>query len=159
MSRGTHRSHHAPRSRLRTRNTPTLKSRAFTLVEVLVVIAIIGMVTGVLIVGTTRLIDACRYYAEKLNRRIFFEWTLIDGQNDTEEHAHAIGRLLTGIQAQINLIPLNPTNGYNGAPGHAPAAKKFQAVLATYNIPSTVRQRRGIDIAAGCGQLATPDTK
>ncbi|MDF9831886.1 23S rRNA (adenine2503-C2)-methyltransferase [Ereboglobus sp. PH5-5] len=101
-----------------------------------------------------QLIDACRYYAEKLNRRIFFEWTLIDGKNDTEDHAHAVGRLLTGIQAQVNLIPLNPTAAYDGAPGHTSAAKKFQAVLAAYNLPSTIRQRRGIDIAAGCGQLA-----
>jgi 23S rRNA (adenine2503-C2)-methyltransferase len=103
-----------------------------------------------------QLIDACRYYVEKLNRRIFFEWTLIDGKNDTEAHAHAVGKLLAGMQAQVNLIPLNPTNGYNGAPGRTEAAKKFQASLATYNLPSTVRQRRGIDIAAGCGQLAFP---
>lgn len=101
-----------------------------------------------------QLIDACRYYVEKLNRRIFFEWTLIDGKNDTEEHAHAVGKLLAGMQAQVNLIPLNPTTGYTGTPGRTEAAKKFQAILATYNLPSTVRQRRGIDIAAGCGQLA-----
>ncbi len=101
-----------------------------------------------------QLIDACRYYIEKLNRRIFFEWTLIEGQNDTEAHAHAVGKLLSGMQAQVNLIPLNPTTGYAGAPGRTDAAKKFQAILATYDLPSTIRQRRGIDIAAGCGQLA-----
>ena len=58
------------------------------------------------------------------------------------------------MQAQVNLIPLNPTSGYDGAPGRAEAAKSFQAILAEYGLPSTVRQRRGIDIAAGCGQLA-----
>jgi len=105
------------------------------------------------------LMDACRAYVETLDRRIFFEWTLIDGQNDTEAHAHAIGKLLSdaGVRghAQVNLIPLNPVTGYDGAPpSRGDAAKKFQAVLATYNLPSTVRQRRGIDIAAGCGQLA-----
>ena len=100
-----------------------------------------------------QLIGACRYYSEKLNRRIFFEWTLIDGQNDTESHARALGKLLSGIQAQVNLIPLNPTANYAGAPGRADAARKFQAILATHNIPGTIRQRRGLDIAAGCGQL------
>jgi 23S rRNA (adenine2503-C2)-methyltransferase len=58
------------------------------------------------------------------------------------------------MQAQVNLIPLNPTPGYVGAPGRADAAKKFQAILAACNLPSTIRQPRGIDIAAGCGQLA-----
>jgi len=50
---------------------------------------------------------------------------------------------------------LNPTSGYDGLPGRAESAKRFQAILAEYKLPSTVRQRRGIDIAAGCGQLAT----
>jgi 23S rRNA (adenine2503-C2)-methyltransferase len=101
------------------------------------------------------LMAACRYYIEKRGRRIFFEWTLIDGQNDSPEQAHAVGRLLQGLQAQVNLIPLNPTSGYAGAPARSEAAKRFQAVLVEYGLPSTVRQRRGIDIAAGCGQLAT----
>jgi 23S rRNA (adenine2503-C2)-methyltransferase len=100
------------------------------------------------------LMDACRYYITKQQRRIFYEWTLIEGKNDTSESAHAVGRLLQGQLAQVNLIPLNPTAGYNGLPtGHA-AAKRFQQILADYGLPSTIRQRRGIDIAAGCGQLA-----
>jgi 23S rRNA (adenine2503-C2)-methyltransferase len=100
------------------------------------------------------LMRACRYYVEKLQRRIFFEWTLIEGKNDSAEQAHAVGRLLQGLPAQVNLIPLNPTFGYDGTPSHLPAAKRFQDVLAEYHLPSTVRQRRGIDISAGCGQLA-----
>lgn len=101
------------------------------------------------------LMEACSYYAEKMDRRIFFEWTLIDGENDRAEDAHAVGRLLQKIPGQVNLIPLNPTNGYAGAASDNAAAKRFQAILAQYGLPSTVRQRRGIDIAAGCGQLAT----
>ena len=101
------------------------------------------------------LMDACRYYSEKLDRRIFFEWTLIEGKNDRPEDAHAVGRLLQTMKAQVNLIPLNPTVGYDGAPSENAAAKRFQAILAKYGLPSTVRQRRGIDIAAGCGQLAS----
>lgn len=100
------------------------------------------------------LMDACRYFVRKLDRRIFFEWALIEGKNDTVEQAHAVGTLLKGLQAQVNLIPLNPTIGYDGRPTHLDAAKRFQAILAEYELPSTVRQRRGLDIAAGCGQLA-----
>ncbi len=100
------------------------------------------------------LMDACRYYIAKTGQEIFFEWTLIEGENDSEEHAHAVGRLLAGMESQVNLIPLNPTSGYAGTPARTEAAKRFQAILAQYGLPSTVRQRRGIDIAAGCGQLA-----
>jgi 23S rRNA (adenine2503-C2)-methyltransferase len=103
------------------------------------------------------LMDACRHFCATLNRRIFFEWTLIDGRNDSEGHAHAVGRLIRGMPAQVNLIPLNPTSGYGGAPSRSEAARRFQRVLSDeYGLPSTVRQRRGIDIAAGCGQLAAP---
>jgi 23S rRNA (adenine2503-C2)-methyltransferase len=101
------------------------------------------------------LMDACRYYVEKQQRRIFFEWTLIAGRNDTPGQAHALGRLLRGLPAQVNLIPLNPTSGYDGAPSERTTARRFQDILAGYGLPSTVRQRRGLDIAAGCGQLAT----
>lgn len=100
------------------------------------------------------LMDACREYTATLGRRIFFEWTLIDGKNDSVENARAVGELLKDIPAQVNLIPLNPTFGYGGQPTLPAGARAFQDVLATYGIPCTVRQRRGIDIAAGCGQLA-----
>ena len=99
------------------------------------------------------LLSACRYYIEKRQRRIFFEWTLIDSQNDTPEQAHALGRLLQGMAAHVNLIPLNPTGGYEGQPSQGSAVQQFQAILNHYGLPSTVRQRRGIDIHAGCGQL------
>ncbi|MEM8857542.1 MAG: 23S rRNA (adenine(2503)-C(2))-methyltransferase RlmN [Chloroflexota bacterium] len=99
------------------------------------------------------LLDACRYYSEKRNRRIFFEWTLIAYENDTAEQAHALGQLLEGMDAHINVIPLNPTEGYEGVPSDPRRVKHFQSVLGQYGLPSTVRQRRGIDIAAGCGQL------
>jgi 23S rRNA (adenine2503-C2)-methyltransferase len=102
----------------------------------------------------SELMDACRYYIAKQQRRIFYEWTLIAGQNDTPETAHAVGRLLQGQLAQVNLIPLNPTAGFDGAPTGREAAKEFQRILGDYGLPSTIRQRRGIDIAAGCGQLA-----
>ncbi len=101
------------------------------------------------------LMAACRTYSDATGRRVFYEWTLIEGRNDTPEHARAVGRLLDGLPAQVNLIPLNPTAGYTGAPSAAEAARRFQRILAEeFALPCTVRQRRGIDIAAGCGQLA-----
>ena len=103
------------------------------------------------------LMEACRYYVTKLERRIFFEWTLIEGKNDGPDQAHAVGALLRGIPAQVNLIPLNPTTGYAGVPSHQVAARRFQEILDGYGLPSTVRQRRGIDIGAGCGQLAVAE--
>ena len=99
------------------------------------------------------LMAACRTYIQKRSRRIFFEWTLIENENDTPAQAHALGALLQGMDAHVNLIPLNPTLGYAGQPTRTTAVKQFQAILASYDLPSTVRQRRGIDIAAGCGQL------
>jgi 23S rRNA (adenine2503-C2)-methyltransferase len=104
------------------------------------------------------LMAACRTYSEATGRRIFYEWTLIAGRNDSAEHARSVGRLLQGRPAQVNLIPLNPTLRYDGAPGRSEAAKQFQQILADeFGLPSTVRQRRGIDIAAGCGQLAVAE--
>lgn len=101
------------------------------------------------------LMAACKTYSEETGRRIFYEWTLIEGRNDSAGDARAVGRLLAGLPAQVNLIPLNPTAGYAGAPTRAEAARRFQQILADeFSLPSTVRQRRGIDIAAGCGQLA-----
>jgi 23S rRNA (adenine2503-C2)-methyltransferase len=106
------------------------------------------------------LMAACRYYCEKLQRRIFFEFALIAGKNDSAEQAHAVGRLLRGLPAQVNLIPLNPTAGYAGGPSPADAARRFQKILSDhYALPSTMRQRRGLDIAAGCGQLAGAESK
>lgn len=104
------------------------------------------------------LMAACRTYSETTGRRIFYEWTLIEGKNDSEAHARAVGELLRGLSAQVNLIPLNPTSGYAGAPTRSEAAKRFQKILADeFQLPSTVRQRRGIDISAGCGQLAVAE--
>jgi len=100
------------------------------------------------------LLEACRYYTVRLDRKIFFEWTIIAGENDSPEHAHALARLVGGIPAQINLIPLNPTAGYGGSPGRSEAVDRFQAILREHRLPTTVRHRRGIEIAAGCGQLA-----
>jgi len=106
-----------------------------------------------------QLIAACKTYCTTTGRRIFFEWTLIAGTNDTPAQAARLATLLTGLDAHVNLIPLNPTGGYHGGTTSAAAATEFQRVLRTAGIPSTIRQRRGIDVAAGCGQLRTAREK
>jgi 23S rRNA (adenine2503-C2)-methyltransferase len=92
-------------------------------------------------------------YGEKTGRRIFFGWTLIAGENDSKEQALELAGLLEGIDAHINLIPLNPTDGYGGNASVSESINDFQSVLLGKGFPCTVRQRRGIDVAAGCGQL------
>lgn len=62
------------------------------------------------------LMDACRYYISRTNRRISFEWALINGQTDTEDTANELGQLLEGMLCHVNVIPLNPTKGFNGRP-------------------------------------------
>jgi 23S rRNA (adenine2503-C2)-methyltransferase len=99
--------------------------------------------------------DAARYYVDKTGRRITFEWALIRGQNDTAEEAQRLGKLLHGLLCHVNLIPLNPTGGYDGLPSDPTQVQAFQDTLANYGVPSTIRVRRGIDIQAGCGQLKT----
>lgn len=99
------------------------------------------------------LLAACREYMEKTGRRISFEWTAIQGENDTPEQAHALGKLLKGLLCHVNIIPLNPTGGYAHGPSAADRVDRFAAILGEYGVPATVRVRRGIDINAGCGQL------
>ena len=99
------------------------------------------------------LIDAVRYYIDQTGRRVTFEWALIAGENDTVEQAVGLGKLLHGLMCHVNLIPLNPTEGYSGRPSDPARVEAFQAALKSYGVSSTVRVRRGIDIQAGCGQL------
>lgn len=99
------------------------------------------------------LMAACRAYGEGTGRRIFFEWTLIAGANDSPATAERLAALLAGLDAHVNLIPLNRTAGFGGSAPGAGAADVFRAVLRAAGLPCTIRQRRGIDVAAGCGQL------
>ncbi len=96
---------------------------------------------------------AVRDYIARTGRRVSFEWALIDGQNDSPEQAHALGKLLEGLLCHVNLIPLNPTSGYAGKPARTERVERFMHILESYGVPATVRVRRGIDIHAGCGQL------
>ncbi len=99
------------------------------------------------------LFAACHRYVERTGRRISFEWALIAGVNDMPQQAEALAARLAGLLAHVNLIPLNPTPGYEGQPSPPEAIAAFTDVLARRRIPHTVRLRRGIEIKAGCGQL------
>lgn len=101
------------------------------------------------------LLDACFYYVNKTNRRITFEYALIEGVNDSNMDAKALADKLKGLLCHVNLIPLNPTPGFEKEGTHADQVKAFAAILEAHHIPCTVRLRRGIEIQAGCGQLAT----
>ncbi len=106
------------------------------------------------------LMTACQKYVELTNRRISFEWALIEGVNDGIDQASALAQLMKPFiyggasMCHVNVIPLNPTEKYPGKASSRKKAYEFQAILERYGIPCTVRTRRGIDIQAGCGQLA-----
>jgi 23S rRNA (adenine2503-C2)-methyltransferase len=101
------------------------------------------------------LIQACRDYIAQTNRRITFEWALINGVNDREADAEELSALLKGMICHVNIIPLNPTTQFAGQATSRERALAFQNILTQHGIPCTIRLRRGIDIQAGCGQLAS----
>ncbi|MDL1911624.1 23S rRNA (adenine(2503)-C(2))-methyltransferase RlmN [Chloroflexi bacterium CFX6] len=100
------------------------------------------------------ILEACRYYIEKTHRRVTFEWALINGVNDTPEVAMKLAARLRGLLCHVNAIPLNPTKGYSGEATSRQRAERFKETLEQAGVPCTIRMRRGIDINAGCGQLA-----
>ncbi len=103
------------------------------------------------------LLDACKYFISKTNRRISFEYALIDGENDTVADAHELGRLLSGVLCHVNLIPVNPIKERNFKSSKKNTIKVFTETLETYKINVTVRRTLGADINASCGQLRAED--
>lgn len=99
------------------------------------------------------LLDAVRKYIDRTNRRVTFEWALIAYENDQPEQAHRLGQLLKGMLCHVNVIPLNPTSGYDGRKPNEERVQAFVDMVESYGVPTTIRVRRGIDINAGCGQL------
>lgn len=100
------------------------------------------------------LLKACRAYIELTSRRVTFEWALLQGVNDGLDQARQLAHRLRGMICHVNLIPLNPTHHYDALPSPQETARAFRDVLVSQNIATTLRLRRGIDINAGCGQLA-----
>jgi 23S rRNA (adenine2503-C2)-methyltransferase len=100
----------------------------------------------------------CRRHAAAVNRRVFVEYVMLEGVNDSPEQARELAELLGPDDFKVNLIPYNPTGMYDGSSRDRIAAFKF--ALDRAHIPATVRLTRGRDIEAACGQLATaPKTR
>ncbi len=102
---------------------------------------------------TEELIAACRRYYEATNRRISFEYAMIDGVNDTEQDAKELLRRLKGLPAHFNLIPLNRVEESPFKPSSRNAVSRFQKCLEDGGVTATVRRTLGGDIDASCGQL------
>jgi 23S rRNA (adenine2503-C2)-methyltransferase len=102
------------------------------------------------------LLDACREFPQPRSRRITFEYVLLAGINDHPTHAEQLARLLATLRCKINLIPFNEFPG-SGFHRPSPAAVAgFQQILLDHHLTATVRDSRGRDIGAACGQLAEP---
>ena len=108
---------------------------------------------------TEELLEACRRYYKKTNRRISFEYAMIRDVNDTEEAAKLLIRRLKGLPAHMNLIPLNHVEESPLKPSTKQAVARFQKLLEDAGIPATVRRTLGGDIDASCGQLRRKYTK
>jgi 23S rRNA (adenine2503-C2)-methyltransferase len=99
------------------------------------------------------LLDACRRYPVPARRRLTFEYVMLDGVNDSDEDARRLPRLLRGIPAKLNLIPLNPSPDLPDRPSPPARIAGFQRLLHDAGLTATIRESRGREIAAACGML------
>jgi len=129
---------HAPNQELRLRLIPTAKAYKLD-----------------------KLMNTIKQYQEKTKNSIFIEYLLIHKVNDTEKEAQELGELLKDIKCTVNLIPWNSIESPNidyKSPLHEDIIK-FKEILKEHNIPSTLRQSKGSDIAGACGQLVVDQSK
>lgn len=99
------------------------------------------------------ILEACRYYIKKTNRRVTFEYSLVSGVNDTPEDARRLHEILKGILCHINLIPINEIKENDFKKSQKQNVDKFEKILKNYGMDVTVRREMGSDIDAACGQL------
>jgi len=99
------------------------------------------------------ILETCRRFPLKRRSRITFEYVMLDGVNDTPEDARRLARLLSGIKAKVNLIPLNPAPGIPFERPPDERIDRFAQILADRHFTVSVRKSRGQDIRAACGQL------
>ena len=100
-----------------------------------------------------QLLAACRAYFEKTGRRVSFEYTMIDGVSDAPEQAELLAKKLHGMQAHVNMIPLNNVEESGLQCSSHAAIERFQKILESHGVTATVRRTLGSDIDASCGQL------
>ena len=103
--------------------------------------------------GVDEAIRACREYAVKTKRRVSFEYTLINGVNDTAECARELASKLRGFISHVNLIPVNDVEERGNVRSTDKAIRNFQDILKSLGINATIRRTLGKDINASCGQL------
>ncbi|MCP8970184.1 23S rRNA (adenine(2503)-C(2))-methyltransferase RlmN [Ectobacillus ponti] len=105
------------------------------------------------------LIEAVRHYTDKTGRRVTFEYGLFGGENDQDEHAEELARLLKGLKCHVNLIPVNyvPERNYVRTPREQ--IFRFEKILKERGINVTIRREQGHDIDAACGQLRAKERK
>lgn len=99
------------------------------------------------------LIESVKYYEKTNNRRVTFEYTLIDGVNDRKRDVEELSKILRGINSHVNLIPLNPIKEYDKKRPGQSNVERFKDMLEKNHIKTTIRKEKGTDISASCGQL------
>jgi 23S rRNA (adenine2503-C2)-methyltransferase len=99
------------------------------------------------------LIEACRAFPLPKRRRITFEYVLLAGVNDSDDDARRLARLVSGIRAKVNVIPLNEAPGISYSRPSDARINRFAGILADHHLTVSVRKSRGRDIRAACGQL------
>ena len=106
-----------------------------------------------------QLIAACRRYQQTTGRRISFEYSMVRGVNDSDQTAVTLARLIRGMGAHVNLIPINPVDGSPYSASDDANVRRFQQKLTELGVNATIRRRLGQDISAACGQLRREDSK
>ncbi len=106
-----------------------------------------------------RLIQTCRFYIQKTNRRISFEYALISGVNDSDECAKILAKKLKGMLAHVNLIPVNEVKERGYEKSSKLRVQSFCDILNKSGVTATVRRKLGADIEAACGQLRRENAK
>lgn len=101
----------------------------------------------------SQIMEACRYYINKTGRRVTFEYSLVKGENDTDECADMLINLVKGMNCHINLIPVNPIKERDFRQSLLPDINRFKNKLEKNKVNVTVRREMGRDIDGACGQL------
>lgn len=105
------------------------------------------------------IVRACRAYVRATHRRVTFEIALIAGVNDSDDHAKQIAEALHGVLCHINIIPYNATAGSDWRASSNDRVQAFAHIIESVGYPVTIRQSRGTDIQAGCGQLRAEEKR
>ena len=103
----------------------------------------------------TKIMEFCRDYSKRSRHRVTFEYVMMKGINDSEDDAHRLVELLTGVSAKVNLIPFNPFDECDYEAPDRETVTWWSEFLYTSGIQANIRVSRGQEILAACGQLAT----